>query len=98
MLEIIVIFLLGLMPPIISILTRRQTETRVRARLIRAMETATYPSIQRLPPSLNQYDPEEFSLPIGAQTCRFNARSPFIRCAVNPLGPCQGCSHYQRRD
>lgn len=92
MLAIIVIFLLGLIPPIISILTRRQTETWVRARLIRAMETATTP----IPPPF-EHAPEEFSLPIGEQTCLFNAHSPFIRCAVNPLGPCQGCSHYQRR-
>ncbi|QYO63022.1 DUF6464 family protein [Leptolyngbya sp. 7M] len=22
-------------------------------------------------------------------------RSSHIRCAVNPCGPCEGCSHYQ---
>jgi hypothetical protein len=28
---------------------------------------------------------------IGDASCRFNAHSELIRCAVNPSGPCQGC-------
>ena len=32
---------------------------------------------------------------IGDTTCRYNARKPSIRCAVNPCGPCEGCSDYQ---
>ncbi|MEN9203958.1 MAG: DUF6464 family protein [Thermostichus sp. DG_1_6_bins_120] len=32
---------------------------------------------------------------LGDPSCRFNARSPLLRCAVNPLGPCQGCVHYE---
>jgi hypothetical protein len=31
---------------------------------------------------------------IGDITCDQNARSPYLRCAVNPLGPCDGCSSY----
>jgi len=31
---------------------------------------------------------------IGDANCQFNARSPLLRCAVNPLGPCLGCAHY----
>lgn len=43
--------------------------------------------------------PEERSLlngtwVIGDTTCTYNARSELIRCAVNPIGPCQGCIHY----
>ena len=30
---------------------------------------------------------------IGDPTCRFNARSPLIRCAVIPEGPCERCRH-----
>lgn len=30
---------------------------------------------------------------IGDPRCRFNARSPLLRCAVLPEGPCQTCSH-----
>jgi hypothetical protein len=32
---------------------------------------------------------------IGDITCTYNARSPLIRCAVNPRGPCDRCIHYQ---
>ena len=32
---------------------------------------------------------------LGDATCRFNACSELVRCAVNPTGPCQGCGHYQ---
>lgn len=31
---------------------------------------------------------------IGNPDCRFNARSPLLRCAVLPDGPCELCSHF----
>jgi hypothetical protein len=34
-------------------------------------------------------------LAIGDLTCFYNARSPYLRCAVNPLGPCENCEYYQ---
>jgi hypothetical protein len=33
---------------------------------------------------------------IGEPACRFNARSPLLRCAVLPEGPCERCAHFQR--
>ncbi|NJN32661.1 MAG: hypothetical protein HC824_21300 [Synechococcales cyanobacterium RM1_1_8] len=44
--------------------------------------------------------PEERYIPgvglvIGDLSCEFNARSPQLRCTVNPYGPCQGCGSYQ---
>ena len=30
---------------------------------------------------------------IGDPSCRFNARSPLLRCAVLPQGPCERCLH-----
>jgi hypothetical protein len=32
---------------------------------------------------------------IGDISCQFNARSGYIRCAVNPSGPCKGCRFYE---
>lgn len=32
---------------------------------------------------------------VGDLTCKFNARSAYLRCAINPSGPCKGCPHYQ---
>lgn len=34
---------------------------------------------------------------IGDPSCRFNARSPLIRCAVLPDGPCERCVHHSPR-
>jgi Family of unknown function (DUF6464) len=42
--------------------------------------------------SLNWLDPSGY---VGDTSCRFNAHSPFLRCAVNPDGPCQNCSYYE---
>jgi Family of unknown function (DUF6464) len=33
---------------------------------------------------------------IGDITCRYNARSELLRCAVNPGGPCDRCVHYRQ--
>nr|WP_254626003.1 DUF6464 family protein [Nostoc sp. TCL240-02] len=33
---------------------------------------------------------------IGDVTCKWNARSPYIRCAINPSGECQGCKDYEK--
>ncbi len=46
--------------------------------------------------------PEEQSLidgqlVIGDATCKYNARSTLIRCAVHPVGPCEGCTHWLER-
>lgn len=32
---------------------------------------------------------------IGNITCLFNARSPQLRCSVNPSGPCEGYGFYE---
>lgn len=32
---------------------------------------------------------------VGDATCRFNARSELLRCAVNPNGLCSQCRFYQ---
>lgn len=32
---------------------------------------------------------------IGDSSCEYNALSPYIRCAVNPSGPCEDCNHYK---
>lgn len=34
---------------------------------------------------------------IGDITCRYNAHSELLRCAVNPQGVCDRCIHYQPR-
>jgi hypothetical protein len=36
-------------------------------------------------------------LVVGDASCRFNARSEIIRCAVNPSGPCGHCRYFEPR-
>jgi Family of unknown function (DUF6464) len=31
---------------------------------------------------------------IGSLSCEHNARSPYLRCAINPCGPCDGCPNF----
>lgn len=33
---------------------------------------------------------------MGDASCRFNAHSEIIRCAVNPDGPCDGCRFFEQ--
>jgi Family of unknown function (DUF6464) len=33
---------------------------------------------------------------VGNASCRLNAHSELIRCAVNPAGPCQDCHFYEQ--
>lgn len=33
---------------------------------------------------------------LGDATCRFNARSEILRCAVNPEGPCDRCRFFEK--
>lgn len=38
---------------------------------------------------------EGIGIVIGDLSCQFNGRSPLIRCAINPLGPCAECPSYE---
>ncbi|MDY7023179.1 MAG: DUF6464 family protein [Cyanobacteriota bacterium] len=31
------------------------------------------------------------------KTCKYNAESAFLRCAVNPSGPCSECNQYESK-
>lgn len=75
----------------------RQADARAQERLRLAMNAVAarqIPSI-RLPP--DHHYVEGIGYMIGDLTCQFNARSSYIRCAVNPTGPCEQCLHYQSR-
>lgn len=32
---------------------------------------------------------------LGYASCRYNARSELLRCAINPEGPCEQCHFYE---
>ncbi|MFB2839119.1 DUF6464 family protein [Floridanema evergladense] len=89
--QTLLIFLIGLIPPIISLWVIRQVEVRGRERLRIAIERASLAPVIVPTQPLNQNY-------IGDTSCKFNARSPHLRCAINPDGPCDSCTHYQMRD
>lgn len=91
------IFAFGLMPPLLSVWMMRRTEARTRAKLRQARTVATTvrtPRLYTTPLPPDRYYLEGVGYLIGDISCQFNARSGYLRCAVNPQGPCQGCRHY----
>jgi hypothetical protein len=98
MLETIAVILIGLIPgALASYLAtasfRRYTQER---RYYRTF--GEVPAAQLLGPPLQGQDyhfVEGLGYIIGDLSCQFNARSPYLRCAINPAGPCKECPAYQ---
>lgn len=93
-LETVIILVIGLMPPLLSIWFVRRAEVRARARLTAAIATVASRQIPRTLVPEQTYL-EGVGYLVGDITCQFNARSAYLRCAVNPAGPCRGCRHYE---
>ncbi|TVQ43066.1 MAG: hypothetical protein EA365_13410 [Gloeocapsa sp. DLM2.Bin57] len=90
MTTVFVILLISLTPLLLSLLllpkAKQRWETRLRQARNRARITPNQTRVNRYPTQI-----------IGDISCVYNARSPYIRCAVNPAGPCQNCLDYQPR-
>jgi hypothetical protein len=96
MLIVLLIFGLSLVPALISAWISLRSRDRGQADFGRAMEVAA----QRGLKSVIQRDRdlnyvEGVGYVIGDFTCQMNARSPYLRCAVNPCGPCTNCQFYE---
>ncbi|MEN9218466.1 MAG: DUF6464 family protein [Gloeomargarita sp. DG_2_bins_126] len=48
--------------------------------------------VQRAHPDRNRWQGRWI---IGDGRCRYNALSELVRCAVNPAGPCPGCTSFE---
>lgn len=99
MVVVVFLILVGLMPPLLSVWASYRAERRMEERLDLAMDTGYFYTTL---PAWRQRHPDEryidgIGLVIGDITCQLNARSPHIRCAVNPVGPCEGCRAYEGR-
>ncbi|HHP7230004.1 MAG TPA: DUF6464 family protein [Xenococcaceae cyanobacterium] len=92
--KLVFLLLLSLVPSLGYLLVYRKLKQQWEARLERVRWIAHH---QRI--GTNSYPLEEgLELAvsyIGDISCRYNARSPYIRCAVNPCGSCQDCPYYQ---
>ncbi|MBE9114836.1 hypothetical protein IQ249_02895 [Lusitaniella coriacea LEGE 07157] len=97
MLEVVLIFVLALVPFFLGFFLVRKAKRRWQARLRRIRSVASFRARSTMPhaASGDTFDIHDYF--IGNLSCRYNARSPYIRCAINPNGPCENCPHYQPR-
>ena len=96
MVIVLLIFGLSLLPALISAWFSLRARNRVQAEFGRAMEVAAqrgFKSALQSDRDLNYV--EGLGYIVGDFTCQMNARSPYLRCAVNPCGPCDGCQLYE---
>lgn len=101
MLETILIFIVGLIPALISLAMMRKAEAQAQERLRSAIAASANHRFQRSFPQMLSQDyqyVEGIGYLMGDSTCRFNARSAYLRCAVNPSGPCHECPYYESKE
>jgi hypothetical protein len=99
-LKTLLVIALGLLPSLFSLWVIRKTLLRSRLRIRQA---AMNLSEVRTRQNLRQMEGDRYYLEgvgylVGDISCKFNARSGYIRCAVNPDGPCQECRYYEPRE
>jgi hypothetical protein len=91
--KIILVFLLALIPLLLGFWLIRQSKQRFQARMRRMRRL----QVREVMSNSSDYleSSERYQDYIGELSCRFNAHSPYLRCAVNPAGPCENCPYYQ---
>jgi len=96
-LKTLLVIAVGFLPSLISLWAIRKTHARSRLRMRQA--AMNFPTVQRRQNVISvegdRYYLEGVGYLIGDISCKFNARSGYMRCAVNPEGPCNGCRHYE---
>lgn len=93
----LLIFCLGLIPWVLSLLVMRSWESQARERIAATRLAMANRPLQTQLQTVDRIYIEGLGYPIGDITCEYNARSNYIRCAVNPEGPCQDCRYYKGR-
>ncbi|MGB3570732.1 MAG: DUF6464 family protein [Phormidesmis sp.] len=98
---IALILFVGLLPAVLSLLVAWLTREPFETELQLAASTVADERLRfvtRRPRHPDEHYVEGMGLVIGDITCQLNAKSPYIRCAANPSGPCEGCREYEGRD
>ncbi|QSJ18493.1 hypothetical protein JYQ62_06880 [Nostoc sp. UHCC 0702] len=100
MLKTLLVIIVGFLPSLFSLWMIRKTHLRTRSRMRQAAMSLSGVRIrQNIPPvEGDRYYLDGVGYLIGDISCKFNAKSGYIRCAVNPSGPCQGCRHYEPKE
>lgn len=96
----LLVIAVGFLPSLFSLWLIRKTQLRTRTQLRQAaMNFSGTRGRQNIRPmDGDRYYLEGVGYLIGDISCKFNARSGYIRCAVNPCGPCQGCRYYEQKE
>ncbi|MDZ8264585.1 DUF6464 family protein [Nostoc sp. ChiQUE01b] len=99
MLKTLLVIAVGFLPSLFSLWMIRKTQ---RSRLRLRQAAMNFPVVQGRqnlrPVEGDRYYLEGVGYLIGDISCKFNARSGYIRCAINPQGPCNGCRHYEPKE
>ena len=97
-LKTLFILSLGISPFLVYLWFRREWESRALQEIQTVGSTVAFTRWRQpdLPPDAEYI--EGVGYLIGDITCRYNARSSYIRCAVNPEGPCKDCRFYESKD
>lgn len=95
MLVIFLIFVVGLTPAIISACMSVRADREEKQGQAHGMTSSLGQTMLKLLDSdTDMHYVDGMGYMIGDITCDLNARTPYLRCAVNPMGPCDGCSAY----
>jgi hypothetical protein len=103
-LKTLLVIAIGFLPSLFSLWMIRKAQRKTRTRIRQA--TNNFSRMRRLgylQVSANDtYSdlPDRFYLEgvgymIGDISCQYNACSGYIRCAINPSGPCDSCHYYE---
>jgi len=98
LIEVVVVIVLGAIPPVLSLFMVRKAKQRWQtqmARLRRREFNRLNQSRLIQPFNYENYQSNPVSW-IGDKSCSNNALSPYLRCAINPSGPCEGCIYYKK--
>ena len=106
--KLALILILSILPSLVYLLIFQKAKKRWQTRLRRAQNIHYHNYRGRFRRNIVTYDDRhEATLLrerrrtvtkyfIGDTSCVNNARSPYIRCAINPEGPCEDCRHYEK--
>lgn len=93
--KIILIIIIALLPTLFGFWVVLNSKRRFQARMRRIHHRNYPPALTGESAPRYSGTPEHYSRYIGDLTCRYNAYSPYLRCAVNPDGPCKDCPYYE---
>jgi hypothetical protein len=99
-LRTLLLIVIGLLPSMFSLWVMRKAQSRTSSRLRQAAINVSRARMQQnlRPVESDRYYLEGVGYLIGDISCQYNARSGYLRCAVNPSGPCQDCRYYEPKE